>query len=154
MSGGTDDITVCTASAKVAADRLDDLLVAGRWSRIEQRFHAHDLPGGAEAALEGIGFDEGALDPIELAVVRKSFDCGDVAILAVDREQKAAILCFTIDDDGARAAVAHPARLFAARQLEVMPQRIDQCPARLQLQDVLGTVDPQRHALGLHGALD
>src|SRR5207253_10182217 len=59
--------------------------------------------GRAEAALEGVGVDEGALHRMQLAVLRDPFDRLDGLSLAGDGERHARVDGTAVDKDGARA---------------------------------------------------
>jgi len=77
--------------------------------RVEQAFHRHDHAGGAEAALEGLVFEKGLLHGIEVAVLRETFDGGDLFVFDIAGECEARADGFAVDQHGARATDADTA---------------------------------------------
>ena len=67
------------AAAQRAFHPLADLGVRRVRIPVEQRFRGHDLAVLAIAALRHLLIDPGLLQRIELAVVRKTFERGDLA---------------------------------------------------------------------------
>src|SRR5690349_1506925 len=51
---GAHDVLIGAAAADVAAYRTTHLVFGGRMRSAQQAGDAHDLPGGAEPALEGV----------------------------------------------------------------------------------------------------
>src|SRR4051812_28287598 len=85
------DVLIGAAAAEVAAHRAPNLVVRRGRTLVEQSPHAHDLAGGAEAALVAIGLDEGALDRVERVAIAQPLDRADLAAVAVDRENQAGV---------------------------------------------------------------
>src|SRR4029079_6227855 len=98
------DVRVSGAAAEIPAHPFGDLRVGRSVPLLEQGDRGHQLAGRAEAALEGVVGDEGALHGMKLLVLGKTLDRGHLTPLACDRERQAGEDATPIDVDRARAA--------------------------------------------------
>ena len=103
----------------------------------------HDLTRGAEAALEGVVFNEGCLHGMQSAAVGQTFDRRDLAAFRHDGEREAGQDAPSIDMDGARTAFAAVAALLRAGQLDALSQGIDQGGADIEFKLMGSTIDPE-----------
>ena len=110
---------------------------------IEQRLGAHQLAGGAEAALRAVVFDEGFLQRMQLVVVRQAFDGLDGAAVGPDRELAAGVDRLAVQQHGAGAAFAAVAADLGAGEPQVIAQQFDQGPAIFDFDAMLDAVDGQ-----------
>jgi hypothetical protein len=81
---GLKNVQIGATPAEIAGHSAQKLRFRRRWSFVQKAFEAHDLAGRTEAALKGIGVDEGLLHGIEYAMLRKAFDGGDGLTFTVD----------------------------------------------------------------------
>jgi hypothetical protein len=88
--------------------------------------------------------DEGGLHRVQRAVAGEPFDGRDLVALLHDRKGQAGVDPTAVDQHGAGAALPEVAPLLGAGQPEMLAQRVEQGGARVQLQAVLGAVDPER----------
>ena len=80
----------------------------------------HDLSWRAITALEGVLVDEGLLHRMQLAVLRKPLDGGDVLALGGERQRQTGENTTTFDEYRAGAALAVIAALLAAGQAKML----------------------------------
>src|SRR5436309_1428539 len=136
-----------SASARLVSmrrTRARHVVVRRLRDRAEQRDDRHDLPRGAEPALERVRVDERALDRMELAVLREPFDRLHAPVLARDRERQARIDRASVDEDGARAAGPLVAHLLRPREAELLAERVQERPPRGHVDDDALTVHLER----------
>ncbi len=88
---GGHDVRIRSAAAQIAAHPLADLVVTSRVAFVDACQAAHDLSGGAVAALKGIVPDESGLQHMEIAFCADAFDCGDLLALLHDGQTKAGV---------------------------------------------------------------
>src|SRR5437868_12541188 len=69
-----DETGVGAAATNVAAERADDVLVAGIGIALEQGQARHDHAGGAVAALQGVGVEERLLQGVQPAIDLQALD--------------------------------------------------------------------------------
>src|SRR5215218_4024624 len=115
-----EDVPVAGAAADVPLQSLLDLVLRRLRRLAEERRRAHQHPGSAVAALEGVMVAERLLERRQLAPGGKSFDGLDLRAVRLDREHHAALDELAVDDHRARAAVAGVAAHVAAGQVEVV----------------------------------
>ncbi len=89
-----------------------DLVCRGRCFLPEQGAEAHDLAGGAVAALEAISLDEGFLQRVQIVAVADPLDGGDLPLRAIHGQGQAGVDRPAIDLDCAGAAVPPGRRPF------------------------------------------
>src|SRR3989475_5722791 len=127
---GLDDVRVRAAAAEIAGDGAADVVFGRRRVLTQQCDDRHDLTGRAEAALEGVGVDEGALHRMQLSILRDPFDGLDGLSFAGDGERHAGVDGTAVDKDGARATRTFIADLLRPRQAERLAQRVEDGAAR------------------------
>ena len=69
----------------------------------------HDLPGRAVAALEGVAFDEGGLQRVELVARRQAFDRRDLPALHEGGERETRLHALAVHQHRAGSALAESA---------------------------------------------
>src|SRR5262249_49129110 len=104
----------------------------------------HDHARRAEAALQPVILAEGFLHRMELAVLCKALDRGDLGTRRLDGEHRAGLHRAPVHVDDARAALAGVAADMRAGESELVAQEIDEQRA------VLG-IDRYRLPVHLHG---
>src|SRR5437763_16934480 len=95
---------------------------------------------------------ERELERCLLAVLREPLDRRDRRAVRLDREQHAALDGPAVEHDRAGTAVAGVAADVGASQVEVVPEEVDEQPARLDLALVALAVDLEFDAMAGHAA--
>src|SRR3972149_9767358 len=85
---GVDDAQVARAAAEVPGERFLDLLAAGVWLLVEERFRGQEHARGAVAALGCAELDEGGLEGVQLGA-GETFDRHQLAALHLDGKGEA-----------------------------------------------------------------
>src|SRR5207248_1303559 len=142
-----DDVHVAGAAANVARDRPTDLFLARVGVALEQRRAHQHHARRAEAALQAVLFVEAGLDRRQGRALREALDSHDVAALHLDREQRARLDGFAIEEHRARAAAGRVATDMRARLAKVRPEEVDQQHPWL---DVAAARDPVYVHRNLH----
>ena len=86
-------------------------------------------------------FDKSGLHGVEIIGRAEPFDRGDFITLMLDREAKAGIDAFAIDDNGASSALAVVTPLFCPVEFQMLAQRVEQRGARIECQLYLLAID-------------
>src|ERR1700682_5517651 len=129
---GLDDVLVAGAPAKVALERLTDLLLARRGVLVQEADDRHDHPGRTEAALQSVLLVERLLNRMELTVSGETLDRGDLGTVGLDTENGARLDRLAVDHDRARAAGRRVAADIRPGQAQAVSQNIDEELARLE----------------------
>ena len=85
--------------------------------------------------------DERALDRVQLAVAREPLDRRDLAALGLLREHRAALHRASVEEHGARAALARVAADVRPGEPEPVAERVDEERPRLDLERARLAVD-------------
>ena len=80
-----------------------------------------------------MAFPEAFLDGMQVPVVRKSFNGGDLCTVSLDSEHRAGFHRLPIDEDGAGAADAGLTSHVRPRQAAHLAQKLDKQQARLDV---------------------
>jgi len=123
---GLEYLLVSSTAAQVSRQRLFDLLA--RWLRVlvEQCFGGDEKPWRAVAALRRAKVGECVLQRVEPSVADQPFDRRHVAAAAVDAENETRQYRLTVEQHGARAALAELAAMLGAAQIQVFTQDLEQ----------------------------
>src|SRR6185312_10422015 len=121
-----DDLHVAGATADIAAERLQDLLIARIGVSPQQSGRGHDESGRAVAALRAELLVEAALHGGELPFVAERFDGIDALALDGRCERQAGERRFVVDQDRAGAAFAAVAAGLGAGEADLFAQVIEQ----------------------------
>src|SRR5689334_3427589 len=113
-------MVVVAAAADVPGHRVPHLVGAGVRIAVEQRAGAHQLAGGAEAALRAVMLDEGFLQRIELAMLREPLDGLDTPSVSPHGELATRVHILTVEQHGARTALTAIAADFGAGEAKVV----------------------------------
>jgi len=108
-----------------------------------------DLAGGAVAALESVVIEEGFLDGAEAGLVAKAFDGSNFRALSGDGEGETRVDTAAVEEDGTGAALAVIASFFAAGEIEVFAEEIEEGGAGIDGEGVelLVDGDAERHRI-------
>src|ERR1700686_899158 len=109
------DRAVSGAAAQVSLQRARQVLLLLRG----ERRRGHDHAGGAEAALKTGGVAELSLKRMEVVRGAEVLDRGDLAAVGAERRRDAAVHRFSVEPNGAGAAIARVATLFDAELPEL-----------------------------------
>ena len=110
---------------------------------VQEGLARHYKTGRAKAALLRVVFDKGGHDGMQFAILGKSFDRHDVMSFRLNGEQIARIDRFAIQNDCAGATDPAIAHFLGPGQVQMVPESIEQCDARFEIQFVTLTVNPQ-----------
>src|SRR5262249_61836929 len=97
--------------------------------------------GSAVAALKRADVEEPLLQRVELAVVLKALDARDAFPLASADWGNAGAGRPAFDDAGTRPAAAFAAAIFAARQVQIVPQDAEQAVCWVNIEPMLAAID-------------
>src|SRR5579872_368892 len=126
LSDGGEDVRVCSATAEIAAHRLANLIVGLRVTLGDQSNCRDDLTRRAKAALKRVVLDERALYRVQRAIQSDAFYCRDLVIAMHQRERQARQHAATVDEHGARTALARIAAFLCSGQAYALAKRIQQ----------------------------
>ena len=101
-----DDLVVARAAAQIAGQRVADLFFVRIGIAVEQRLGRHEKTRRADAALQRSVLDELALQRMQLAAGRKTFDRRHLTAFGFRAEHEARTHQAAIDGNAARAAIA------------------------------------------------
>src|ERR1700716_4174020 len=142
---GVDDALIAGAAAQIARDR-DPHLLLGRIGIVAQEFdQRRQHAGRAETALQAVVVAEGLLQRVQLGIAhRDALDRGDLVAVGLHRQHQAGARRLAVEQDRAGAAYAVLAAKMRAGEPEIMPDKIRQGDADLDLLLVTLAVDGQR----------
>ena len=104
-----------------------------------------DETGGAEAALNSSGVDEGLLDVTQHTITSETFDGRDLGVDGRGRQHQARAHGTAIDDDRATSAFTLFAGTFRARESETFAKNVEKTfPDPCVENVVLATVHVER----------
>lgn len=121
-----EDTRIGTASADVPRNGSFDVFEGGISVFVQKGRHRHDETGRAETTHQGVVFDEGLLNRVEVVAVSESFDGGDFLSLGVHGEDRAGVDGFSVEVDGASAAGGSEADRFRSGQTETIAQHVEE----------------------------
>jgi hypothetical protein len=117
---------------------------------VGQLGHGHGHARGAEAALEPEVVHQRTLDRVQLAVLRKSLDGGDLGPVGLDREHHAGLDHAAVQVHRAGAAHAVLAGALGPGQAQLVAQQVAQQALRRDGGRGLTAVDGQADAVLTH----
>ena len=148
---GLEDVAVGSATTEISAHAFADLSDRRVRRGPQQSFCSHHLSGRAVPALQRVLLDEGLLHGPELLAAHQAFHRRDFNTLSLECQRHAGIAGNARDQDRAAAAFAALASRFAAGELQLLANHVEERPARLDEQSMTAAVDRQRqrrHILG------
>ncbi len=135
------DGPVAGAAAQVSLQRLPKV----RALRLIERSRGHDHAGGAEAALEALRVEKGALHGMQFVAAGEAFDGRYLAAFGAEGGNEAAVHRLAVERHRAGAAVAGVAAFLDAEPAELAQEGAQALPRRrLGLRQL--AVDGQFHA--------
>lgn len=146
-----DDVGICRAPAKIAAHIFPDLIGIGGVAFLHTGHGGHDLPWSAIAALEAVIVDEGLLHRVQLSVRGQTFDRGDLLTLDGGGKGQAGQNPLAVHVNGASAALALIATLFAAGKRQMLSEGIEKGCPHIEIERAVLPVDPERHGERIAG---
>jgi len=108
--------------------RLANFDVGGIRLALEKRDGGHNHPAGAVAALESVFIYKRPLNGMHLPVARERFNGGDILSVHLGDRGRATEGGFAVDQNGARAASAFAAAVFAAGEVEIFAENFKKRP--------------------------
>src|SRR5687767_11262037 len=143
-----DDLRVGAAPAEISRHPAHYLVLPGSRIRAKQRVGGHELPGRAEAALQGVVIDECLLEWVQLAGAGShALDGPDDAALAGRCESETGIGGLAIELNRARAAFPATAGELRPGEPEPVAQHREEREMPRHFQLVPLVVDRQQHRL-------
>ena len=128
--------SIAGAAAQIRRQRIEQRVVGDVGLAFENAGGQHQETGRAEPALQGVMFDEGALQRVQDTALRQPLDGADRAALGLHREDQAGAHRIAVEQYRARAADAVLATHMRAGQPAIVADRIEQGAARLHAQSV------------------
>jgi hypothetical protein len=116
---GVGDGAVAGAAAEIALQSDGQIVLLG----LVQRGCGHHHAGGAKAALEGLGREEGLLHRVQGFCAGQAADRGDGSAFGTEGGEEATMHGLPIDMDGAGAAIAGVAAFFNAEMPHAAQER-------------------------------
>src|SRR3954462_8325549 len=150
---GLHDVHVPGAAAEISGDGLPDLRLARVLVAIEERAARQHHSRRAVAALQAVLLPESFLHGVELSVLLEPLDGGDLAPVGLHREERARLHRLSVEQHGARAAMARVATDVRSRHPQVLAQEVDEEQPRLDLPLLGLSVDGHLDAMRTHGYL-
>src|SRR5258707_10827380 len=98
---------------------------------IKKRFTRNDEARGAEAALLAVIVDKSLLDRVQMLGRPQALYRSNGAILGVDRQHRAGISGFAVEQHGTRAACSAVAHTLGAGEFKLIAQSVEQSHTRL-----------------------
>src|SRR5215510_9350379 len=138
-----DDVLITGAAAEIGREHVEQLLVIDVRILLQRIGGQHQEARRAEAALQRVMRDEGALQWMQIVRRAESLDGTDVLILRLHREHQTRAHRFAVDDHRAGPADAMLAADMRAGLPAVLADGIDQRLAWLDPNGVLAAVDGQ-----------
>src|SRR5450759_4403146 len=150
VKNGADDLVVAGAPAKVAGEPVARLGFRRVRIAVQQGLSRDQQARRAETALKRRMLEEFPLQRVEIMAPRQALDRLDRVTFGLDRKQQARADQSTVDHHAAGSAVARAASLFAAGQMELVTQHVQQ--SELRLAQKLGglAVDGGRYVMLAH----
>jgi hypothetical protein len=150
---GAADSRVGAAAADVAGHRVIDIRVGGLGVLAQEHGGGHDLARLAIAALRNFLLDPGALQRMR-QILRKALDCGHLLSDGSRDGRDARAHGFTINMDGASAALRHAATVFGSRELEAFADGPEERHRGIHINRGFFSVYRQRNHVGFLSELD
>src|SRR6185369_14186978 len=129
------------APANVAFHRANDFLRVGIWILAEQSHARHDHPRSAIAALQRVGFEKGFLKRMQAAVSLQGFDGSDLLPGCNANSCHARARGYAVDEHRASSALAFPATVLAAGEIEIISQDTEQAAIGAGIDSKSASVD-------------
>jgi hypothetical protein len=125
-------------------DGLANLILARAGVFIEEGYRGQHQSRGAEAALDCAFFHERFLNRMKAASTSaESLNCEDLLALSFNGKIEARVDGFTVQEDGASAALAFLAGALGSGQTEILAKNVQQSAPRWNGKIVRLAIDPQ-----------
>src|SRR5579864_4269549 len=141
-----DDVDVAGAAAQVARNAAANVGLRRIWIGREQRLGDHQHARRAEATLQSVLLPEALLQRVELRALGQALNSLYVRPVRLDSEERARFDGDTVQDDSAGAAIGGVAADVGAREVQVLPEKMNQQESRFNLRCVGLTIYRQADA--------
>src|SRR5579862_534064 len=145
LRNGLADSVVGSATADIPAKPAPDVFGRGVRGAVEKRFASQHKSRSAKTALRRIVLDEGLLNRMQLALLRQRFNGHNGLSQGVNREYRAGIDQFVVQQDSTRSAFAAIANSFGASDGEVITKGVQQSDSRLKICVIRLAIDGELH---------
>ena len=110
-----DDVLVAGAAAEIGREHVEQVLVADVGLALEHAGREHQEARRAEAALQPVMLDEGALQRMQLVALREPLDGADRLAVGLHREHQAGAHRLAVDDAPCRRRRRRARSRYACR---------------------------------------
>src|SRR6266700_743856 len=141
---GLDDVLIAGAAAKIGGQDIEHRLVVDVGVLLQRIGGQHQEAGRAEAALQPVMRDEGALQRMQRVAGGETLHGANLAALRLHREHQAGAHRVIVEDHRAGSADAVLAADMGAGLPAILADRIDQRLARLHPDGVIAPIDGER----------
>jgi len=117
---------IARASADIALKLGPDCLLGRVRVALYKVDRAHDHAGSAKAALQAVVFLEGGLHRMQLAILRQTFNGGDLRAVSLNRQHRTGFDTISVNMDGAGTALAGITTNVSAGQSEIFTDKLNE----------------------------
>jgi len=142
---GLDNVVISSAAAKVTFQGVSNLGLGRIRIALEKLHGGEDHAWGAKATLKAMFFPESFLNWMELSVGCQALDRHDACPISLYREDGARLDRFTVDEDGACAALGRVAANVGAGQPQDIAQVMNEKETRFYVVLIGFAVDGDAH---------
>src|SRR4029079_5822259 len=139
-----EDVRICAAAAEMAAHCAAHVIEIAVRIALDEMSAAHHHARCAEAALQGVVFDERLLYGMKLLTLRKPFDRRDLPIACIEGEGHATRDHFAVEPYGTGGARAAIAAYLRAGETELVAQHFHQRGCGIDVNGAAPAIDRER----------
>src|ERR1700688_582154 len=147
VENGADHLVIAGATAEIPGQPVPRLGFRRVRISVQKGLRRDQQARRAETALQCRMLEELLLQRVELGAPRQAFDRLDRVTLGLDRKHQARADEAAVDDHAAGAAIAGAATFLAARQVELVAQRVQEGLLRLAQEFGGLAVDGRRYVM-------
>jgi hypothetical protein len=118
------DAGISPAPADIALHGAPDFGLGRVRLFMQQTGSGHDHAGSAVSALQGIGFDKGSLQRVQMPIALHAFDGSDLFALRELHRRTARSHGDAVEEDGARTALPFTAAVLGAGEVEFFAKNV------------------------------
>lgn len=138
-----------SAAADVPLKRGFDLASTGIRILFQQAYRTHNHSCGAVAALEGVLLEECFLNGMQLAVMLKRFDSGDLLAVGGFQSSEAGANGSAVHQNRTCSALAFAAAVLRSGEFQFIAKHVEERTVRITMNGAAYAVDYKVHALSI-----